>query len=205
MCRKLKFCQALLLAMLVSVSAFGQHEYYSIADLYVDYNYYKTTSEGDEIILVGYFTNSAESLMVENYWDFFAERTIHPDSFVICRGNLPSEMFSYHQLSITGILGSRPIDYPYMDRNTHLTVNIQSYEVVGYPPSYPIDLDSQDPIELDPTAGEPDICCNFVVIISGGVNHANNHIRYWNNISEKYAAYRNSEQYQAANITVFYL
>lgn len=174
----------------------------TIGDLYND----GTISGGDQVTVMGSYTNPETKILVDNYGDIFIDEPYPAQSYLKMRGLVPPDNAWNGGLVIAqGTVEFESNPNPYHPEDTviaKLYVSEVQVLVDGAGPELKtIPRDSG----FGPRSGTRDCdSCKFAILISGGVDSANNHSKYWENLVRLYKFKVDSLGYCENNVFVHY-
>ena len=186
----------------ISVAPLTVH---SVHELYTDLS----VQEGDTVNVVGYYTNPDYYFLLDFYGDWDKDTPLPAQSYLVLENVLPPDSAQNGgYVLVKGIVHyvSNPGSY-HSEDSLIIHVNSLSTEVFyrgmgsaaksGFREEGKIiEYEIKGPTECDP--------CKFAVLISGGVDAANNHSKYWENLVALYKFKVDNQGYCPENVHVHY-
>ena len=165
--------------------------------------------EGDTVYAAGYYTNPGYYFMLNFYGDWNMDRPMPAQSYLVLTGTLPPDSAQNGgYLLVRGIVHYVSNPNPYHPEDS-LIIHLNALQVhvyyagagssgkSGYPvKGQNVEYEIKSPLACD--------SCKFAVLISGGVDEANNHSKYWENLVALYKYKVENEGYCPANVHVHY-
>ena len=179
---------------------------YTIPELYTD----PTISEGDMVIVGGYYTDTSSNVLCSFYGDWLEDQKMDPQTYVKLFGSLPTptpNVWDGGYILVKGIVNYEYI--PYIDPDhpeDTVIINIAVDSILilkegpgGKSGGY---YEKEGDYEYDlPKACDP---CKFAILISGGVDATNNKDKYWENLVALYKFKVEKQNYCPDNVIVNY-
>ncbi|MFQ5500110.1 MAG: hypothetical protein ACE5FH_10620, partial [Candidatus Zixiibacteriota bacterium] len=162
---------------------------------------------GERVSVIGYYTGAGDNMLVSDLGEYLKDEPMSAKSEVMLRGDTLTDTLDLAFITATGYLQAEadPLSI-YPDDTVTIRLYLHSVEKILDPkpvPSPPGEGYLDNGYDLSVPSAVCD-SCKFAILISGGVNEANNHDRYWNNLDMLYNHKIDNEGYCAENIKVLY-
>jgi hypothetical protein len=183
--------------------------YYTVIDVYTD----PSIDEGEEIQVVGYYTNTDYDLMIYFYGDFKKDRPFAPHTILTLTGiDPPLAANNGGYINVTGTITFEPRSAPYNPEDSLMAYLNATAITVVFPGEPPPVIPEEDKIKKEGNWQEENrimnnrSCdpCKFAFLLSGGADAANNHAKYWENLVALYEFKVDSMGYCDSNVFVHY-
>jgi hypothetical protein len=180
--------------------------YYLIGSVYTD----PALVNGSVINLIGYYTNPELNLLLEDYGDLFSNKAFPQYSLVSLSGvEPPSNAHNGGLVIVNGTVNFIPNPEPYHPGDSILVefdvisvVEVILEGVVDDDLNFNNFHDGQNNSVI--SSREDCDECKFAILISGGINHRNNHSRYWSSLVALHNHKVDNENYCKHNIFTHY-
>lgn len=161
---------------------------------------------GNRVSVVGYYTDSSDAKMVSSYDDYQVNEPLPTMSELLLLGPLPHDSFAGALVMTTGYLQAEPDPLsPYPDDSVTLYLyGINWTTVLTAAPNPGPSMPTDSRLEESVVPSVDCDSCKFAILISGGVNDASNHARYWNELAMMYKWKVEKGGYCPQNIFVHY-
>ncbi len=178
----------------------------SVHELYTD----PSIQEGDTVNVVGFYTNPNYFFMLNFYGDWNKDQPLPAQSYLVLEGNMPDDSATNGgYILVKGIVHyvTNPNSYHSEDSLIIHLNSIQAHVYYsgtgsGLKAGYPVKGQNNEfEIIKSPLACDS---CKFAVLISGGVNEANNYKKYWENLVALYKFKVENDGYCPSNVKVHY-
>jgi hypothetical protein len=155
----------------------------------------------DKIVTVeGIFVRDPLPMLVTDLDIVKLNMPMPEDHYLVLTGNnaeeIEPEEFGGAKLKVTGVVVGP--DTPPTNAGGGGKIAVLSKEMIEKIESYWVTATKIDVVPTLQTPGK------YAVLFSGGINNANNHIRYWNDLKFMYSTLINKCGYLASNIAVLY-
>jgi hypothetical protein len=191
---------------------------YTIPELFAD-----DALIGQTVVVTGAYVAWETQYLATDYELFQSNRPVNPYRYVTLEGSTPDVSLNRAILIVTGTLTSYTHDYAYLGVEQGLTINVTDAAQRAPPPPTELtdppeppdplpgamgaaaEANSQSPtLQQNGDGGGADCACQWAMITSGGINNANNHRRYRNDVEYKWFYKHEVAGYPADCIDVFY-
>jgi len=181
-----------------NVCATEEPEIQSIASLYDRW----LSLVGSRVTTIGYYTDSADAKLVNNYADYLANVPMHMQSSLGLVGPAADSSLWTDLCEVTGYLLAEGNSQPYYPNDTvTLKLYPSKWTSILQSPAYPgADWDTVFPQAYDPDTNWG----YFGLLVGGGVDDANSHARYWNDLVKQYEYQMQFGHALAENISVLH-
>jgi hypothetical protein len=154
-----------------------------------------------QVTIEGFYYDGSIPMVIDDIKRVYVDTPLPPESYVPIVGPKPAGLKLGDKVSLTGtLLKPTPQDHPSIQREP-VILRIERLEQLKILQSSSI---SFRPLpEFRPYQPPVDLPDRYAVLISGGGDPANNHIRYWNDLKTMYNILR-SNGYAAQRIYVIY-
>lgn len=157
---------------------------------------------GTRVTTLGYYTGADDGKLVDSYADFLKNVPLPFHSSVDLVGPLADSTYNATLSTVTGYLYAERNPCPYYPNDT---VTLKLYpskwtRIVGAPLYPSASADTMQVIAPEPGCDST----RFVVLMGGGVNESNSHIRYWNELAAAYRFYLYGYMVCPQNLSVLY-
>jgi hypothetical protein len=180
--------------------------YYLIRSVYTD----PTLENGSVINLIGYYTNPELNLLLEDYGDLLSNTAFPPHSLIVLTGlEPPSSSHNGGLIIINGTVSFVSNPEPYHPEDTILVkfdvISVVEVILEGVDDD-DLNFNNFDDEQNNVVISSREDCdeCKFAILISGGINHRNNHSRYWSSLVALHNHKVNNENYCKHNIFTHY-
>ncbi|MGQ9777953.1 MAG: C13 family peptidase [Thermodesulfobacteriota bacterium] len=154
-----------------------------------------------QITIEGFYYDGSIPMVIDDIKRVYVDTPLPPDSYVPIVGPKPAGLKSGDKISLTGmLLKPTPQDHPSVQREP-VILRIERLEQLKI--LKPSSISFRPFPEFRPYQPPVDLPDRYAVLIAGGWNPANNHIRYWNDLKTMYNILR-SNGYAAQRIYVIY-
>jgi len=155
---------------------------------------------GEIVTVEGIFVRDPLPMLVTDLDIVKVNMPMPEDKYIVLVGNNAWEVdpavYGGAKLRVTGPV--KPVDDPDNYVGEYVAIQVAAYELLERRERYnpTIILYNILPAILQPNC--------YAILFSGGIDSANNHIRYWNDLKFMYSTLVNEYRYSAGNITVLY-
>jgi hypothetical protein len=155
---------------------------------------------GETVTVEGIFVRDPLPMLVTDLEHVLVNMPMPATVYIVLADSVADEMnpeeLGGATVSVTGTVNAAPDDEKYKGQTVVLAVDKFAFieRVTIYAPKF---------VDIPPQAGDamPD---RFAILFSGGGSPADNHIRYWNDLTFMYTALVNKFGFSAKNIAVLY-
>ena len=196
---------ASLLCMLIFPLVSIAQTYHSVIEVYTD----TTIQTGDTLWVAAYYTNPDNNFLIEFYGDWDLDQVMAPHTYMVVEGMaVPQNAWNGGYVVAKGTIRYVANPDPYYPEDS-LIAYLNMFDInVLIDGEQAIDFKSPGKDEKGDNGyrGNSNGCdsCKFAVLISGGVNAANNHSKYWENLVALYNFKVDSMGYCKDNVFVHY-
>jgi hypothetical protein len=159
---------------------------------------------GKQVDVAGFFYEGSIPMIVDDIRRVLVNMVMPPDSYVPIIGPRPKGVKNGDRISMKMAKLDRPTpaDHKAFQREgTIVRVANDTLVTILQPSTYQFSILDKFPYQIIP--GVIQLPKYYAVLIAGGWDAANNHVRYWNDLKAMYNILRNAG-YPAANIYVLY-
>ena len=175
---------------------------FTVKEVYSD----TTLQNGDTIAVVGYYTDTTYNFLIDFYGNWDKDEPMGPNTFIVLEGLVPPQnACNGGYLIAHGVVKFEPYPDAYHPEDSllaHLDVFIYDVLMEGDTITYSTPGGSYFYGGLNSDAGCDS--CKFAILISGGINPAKNHGKYWENLVALYHFKVDSSGYCKDNVFVHY-
>ncbi len=182
--------------------------YYSVMEVYTN----PAIDDGSVIQVAGYYTNPEVDILIHFYGDYLKDRPFSPHTILKLTGVQPPANAEYGgYILVDGTVTFVDVPDPYNPEDTLMAyLDATEITVVTPAPAMPISPGGIRKVEQKGGADSREILdgacdpCKFAFLLSGGVDSANNHAKYWENLVALYKFKVDSLGYCDSNVFVLY-
>jgi len=154
------------------------------------------------VTIKGFFYDGSIPMIVSDMELIRQDRPLPPDAYVPLAGPRPSNLKWGDKIEVKGKLEAPSPNDPPDIKSEAIVIRPANVNKIKVLKASPI-LASLKVVKINLTNIYPIIKTKYAVLIVGGINSANNHIRYWNDLKTMYSILR-ARGFDAANIYVLY-
>jgi len=192
------------------ISQTSRDTYYNVIEVYTD----PSIQDGDNIQVVGYYTNTDYDMLLDHYGDFMKDEVLPSFSRIILSGVVPPDnAWNGGYILVEGTVTFEPYPDHFYPNDTIMayldviavTVYIPGEGVVPEAPGDKIEKRKKESQDIDRSIlnGNCDPC-KFAFLLSGGGDTLNNKKKYWDNLAFLYKFKVDSLGYCDSNVFVHY-
>jgi hypothetical protein len=182
--------------------------YYSVTDVYTT----PAIVDGSVIQVAGYYTNPEVDILIQFYGDYLKDRPFAPHTILKLTGVQPPAEAEYGgYILVDGTVTFVDVADPYNPEDTLMAyLDATEVTVINPAPAMPVKPGGIRKVEQKGGSDNREILdgncdpCKFAFLLSGGVDSANNHAKYWENLVALYKFKVDSLGYCDSNVFVLY-